>query len=432
MWLDLLPALHVLGSLAAHLGDAWSSTIDLGFFIKVARGMERAASLGLTKQSPFGLVKGPPDGKWLLINSHRRLELDEVRMHEPAQPPNIVSDIAPWDASSRPNTGMPSASSATPQPVTGILSSRRAALTDDSSPQAQAAVDGANSLARLDKLESQWLHSCLSQDSDDEEYNDGNAMQYLYYAVVGQFGSGDVYNEKKTKDLSPKNVYNEKKRKNASPESTENDVAGISEEIWLKMCQWHPHLSHLQDAKYELFITGLEAWNTVVAQKAEPVRSLSPLLFSLLLQEAAQRIKMHPSVLVRSMLWRQCHWDFPEGRQLLRQLKRVFDLYARGGALTQAGFLRLAHEVGLMNEDSRTGVRERLARSFAELMKSTAAASFAEFIHLLEYVSSYLRTDEGVLWEGPWPMLQKVVDSSESLITKRNLMLASENPLQKV
>eukprot|EP00746_Dinoflagellata_sp_MGD_P166032 gnl/MRDRNA2_/MRDRNA2_95663_c0_seq1.p1 gnl/MRDRNA2_/MRDRNA2_95663_c0~~gnl/MRDRNA2_/MRDRNA2_95663_c0_seq1.p1 ORF type:complete len:766 (+),score=140.85 gnl/MRDRNA2_/MRDRNA2_95663_c0_seq1:108-2405(+) len=406
VWLDLLPALNVLGPLAAHVGDAWSSTIDLAQFVKVAQAMERAASLGLTKPSSFGLLTEACRGKWLFDGSRRGLDLEDAAARQRGSPdPNMTPDIAPWgdSTSTRNNTViMPSASSSSPEDGADIRY-RRPALAEDDNARANAAV---NHLSNRGKLEAKWLDGCLNEQSDDEEYEDGNAVQHLYNAVSVHFGHA-------------KNVHNdtfkrEARRDVSTGSSSSSDLPpGISQEIWVKMCQWHPQLSHLE-AKYELFNTALVAWNSVVVQKAEPVRTVCPLLFSLLMQEAAVQKGVHPGDLVRDLLWRQCHWDFPAGRQLLRQIKKVFDCYARAGTLNQAGFLRLAQDVGLLHENcvTRTGVRERLARAFAEQMQSTAPASFVEFIRLLEYVSTFLRVKGA---EGTWPMLKKVADAHKDI-----------------
>jgi hypothetical protein len=326
--------------------------------------------------------------KWLLETSRRRSEVDHTTSGSP------TSDIAPWDSSSTLNNIAATASSSSAEQIAGIRT-RRAALAEDDNPRANAAV---NSLAYKDKLEAKWLENVLNEQDDDEEYADGNAVQHLYSAVAVHFGGS----------------YHDKSPKAGRKDSSAIDLPpAMTEEIWVRMCQWHPQLNHLDQAKRELFNTALVAWNTVVMQKAEPVRTISPLLFSLLLQEAAVRKGVEPNYLVRELLWRQCHWDFPAGRQLLRQLKKVFDVYARAGTLNQAGFLRLAQEVGLArDDDQRTGVRERLARAFAEQMKSTAPAPFVEFVRLLEYVSTFIRV-KGV--EGTWPILQKVADAHKHI-----------------
>lgn len=385
VWLDLLPALHVLGPLAAHVGDAWSSNVDLAGFIKVARAMERAASLNLTKITSFGPVRHE---KFLMSNgTSQTWEADERISSEPGS--SMTPDLTPWDQTSAPPTETPWGSSSS---NTTVSRTRRAGVIEDENANASA---GVNSLACLGKLEAKWLDNCLNEQSDDEEHADGNAVQHLYNAVTVHFGNGGSYTE----------------RSKGSKEIQQDMQPGISEEVWVKMCQWHPQLSHLEKDTNELFNAALKAWNTVVVQQAEPTLTVPPLLFSLLLQEAARRRDKDPDELVRELLWRHCHWDFPGGRKLLRQLKRVFDNYARGGTLNQAGFLRLAQEVGIMRNDPRAGVREKLARAYAVQMKSTAPAPFAEFVRLLEYVSSFLRNTNGVKWDGPWPLLQKVADS---------------------
>jgi len=95
-------------------------------------------------------------------------------------------------------------------------------------------------------------------------------------------------------------------------------------------------------------------------------------------------------VLINEFLWKDCGWDTPLGKRLLRRICRVYDRYASGnagGTLTKVNWFRLCNDAGWATSKDHATKNQRFDLIFRDAVGDAPTGTLIDFIFMVEIVA---------------------------------------------